>query len=112
MKFITDSPLEFMLPLLILLMFILLLFFKGLKNNTEKISNLIKEISLLAIVFGVLCFIIGWLDGLEKIAIALDIAPQVLAGGMRISLYAPTFGLVIFLMGRLGALLLLWKREA
>lgn len=111
MRFITDGALEFMIPLLILLILVAFFVFKGIKNNTEKNSNLIKEISLFTLFFGILCFVIGWLEALDTIARALEIAPQVLAGGMKISLYAPTFGLVIFLIGRLAAFLLLCNRK-
>ena len=88
MNFIMDGGALFMVPLLILLAVIILLFTKGLKN-------------------GVLGFVIGMLGALDDIAeIGGDIAPQVLAGGFKVGLLSPTFGMVIFLIGKLFTIIL------
>lgn len=92
--------------LLILLIVIALLFVKGLKDNNEKIQKLINSLALFAFVFGVLGFVIGFLGALEAIAMATDIAPQVLAGGFKVGLLPPTFGMVIFLIGKLFTIIL------
>lgn len=106
MNFIMDGGPIFMVPLLILLIVITFLFIKGLKNNSEKNLKLIKEISLFSFVFGVLGFVIGFLGALEDISQANDIAPQVLAGGFKVGLLSPTFGVVIFLIGKLFTIIL------
>lgn len=111
MRFITDGALEFRIPLLILLILVVFFILKGIKNNTDKNSNLIKEISLFALFFGVLCFVIGWIEALGVMERANEIAPQVLAGGMKYSLLEPTFGMVIFLIGRLGLIGLAIKKK-
>ena len=86
----------FMVPLLALLIVIIILFAKGLKNNTEKTHKLINSLALFSFVFGVLGFVIGMLGALDDISHANNIAPQVLAGGFKIGLLSPTFGMVIF----------------
>jgi len=101
----------FMVPLLLLLIAIIVLFVKGLKDNSEKTRNLLKELSLFSFVFGVLGFIIGLLGALEELAISSDIAPQVLAGGFKVGLLSPTFGLVIFLIGKLFSIILISKKS-
>jgi biopolymer transport protein ExbB/TolQ len=106
MNFILEGGPVFMVSLLILLIVIVVLFVKGLKDNSEKNNKLIKEISLFAFVFGILGFVIGFLGALEDIANASDIAPQVLAGGFKVGLLAPTFGMVIFLLGKLFTIIL------
>ncbi|CAM1360594.1 conserved membrane hypothetical protein [Tenacibaculum sediminilitoris] len=111
MNFIIEGGWTFMIPLLALLVLVVILFIRGMKNNTEKNSKLIKSISLFSFVFGVLGFVLGMLGALKAISMANDIAPQVLAGGFRVGLIAPTFGLFIFLLGRLFDIILLWKRE-
>lgn len=100
-----------MVPLLLLLIIIVVLFLKGLKNNSEKNLKLIKEISLFAFVFGVLGFVIGLLGALEDMAQANDIAPQVMAGGFKVGLLSPTFGMVIFLIGKLFTIILTSKEK-
>ncbi len=111
MNFILEGGPIFMVPLLLLLIIIVVLFLKGLKNNSEKNLKLIKEISLFAFVFGVLGFVIGLLGALEDMAQANDIAPQVMAGGFKVGLLSPTFGMVIFLIGKLFTIILTSKEK-
>lgn len=101
----------FMVPLLLLLIAIIVLFVKGLKDNSEKTKNLLKELSLFSFVFGVLGFIIGMLGALEAISQAADISSQILAGGLKVGLLSPTFGLVIFLIGKLFSIILISKKS-
>lgn len=112
MNFILDGGPIFMVPLLILLVVIVLLFVKGLKNNSEKNHKLINALALFAFVFGVLGFVIGLLGALDDISIARGgIAPQVLAGGFKVGLFSPTFGLIIFLFGKLFTIILTWIKK-
>ena len=106
MNFIMDGGPVFMVPLLALLIVIIILFAKGLKNNTEKTHKLINSLALFSFVFGVLGFVIGMLGALDDISHANNIAPQVLAGGFKIGLLSPTFGMVIFLIGKLFTIIL------
>lgn len=106
MNFIMDGGPIFMVPLLALLIVIIILFAKGLKNNTEKTHKLINSLALFSFVFGVLGFVIGMLGALDDISHANNIAPQVLAGGFKIGLLSPTFGMVIFLIGKLFSIIL------
>tara|TARA_R110002074_G_scaffold370813_1_gene545770 strand:+ start:313 stop:636 length:324 start_codon:yes stop_codon:yes gene_type:complete len=101
-----DGGPVFMVPLLALLIVIIILFAKGLKNNTEKTHKLINSLALFSFVFGVLGFVIGMLGALDDISHANNIAPQVLAGGFKIGLLSPTFGMVIFLIGKLFTIIL------
>lgn len=111
MNFIMDGGPIFMVPLLALLIVIVLLFIKGLKNNTEKIHKLINSLGLFSFVFGVLGFVIGMLGALDDISHANDIAPQVLAGGFKVGLLSPTFGMIIFLIGKLFSIILAWIKK-
>ena len=111
MNFIMEGGPIFMVPLLLLLIAIIVLFVKGLKDNSEKTRNLLKELSLFSFVFGVLGFIIGMLGALEAISQAPDISSQILAGGLKVGLLSPTFGLVIFLIGKLFSIILISKKS-
>lgn len=111
MNFIMEGGPIIMVPLLIILIIITILFVKGLKNNSEKTYKLINSISLFAFVFGILGFVIGLLGALEDMSNANDIAPQVLAGGFKVGLLSPTFGMVIFLVGKLFSIILMSKKN-
>lgn len=111
MNFIIDGGWQFMIPLIVLLFVIIVLFVKSLKVNTEKNSKLIRSIGLFCFVFGVFEFVLGLLGALEAISVATSVSYQVLAGGFRVGLIAPTFGLFIFVLSRLFDIILLWKRE-
>jgi len=111
MNFIIEGGAPFMITLVVLLILIVILFIRGLKNNSGKNAELLKSISLFALVFGVFEFVLGMLGGLEAIAMATSVSSSILAGGLKVALIAPTFGLFIFLLGRLFDIVLLWKRE-
>jgi preprotein translocase subunit YajC len=111
MNFILEGGPIFMVPLVLLLIVIVFLFVKGLKDNTEKNQKLINSLALFSFVFGVLGFVIGLLGALEDISNTTDVAPQVLAGGFKIGLLSPTFGMVIFLIGKLFSIILTWMKK-
>lgn len=110
MNFIFEGGPIFMVPLLILLVIIVVLFLKGLKESSEKTLKLINSLALFSFVFGVLGFVIGLLGALEDIAVASSVSPQVLASGFKVGLLSPTFGMVIFLLGRLFSIILISKK--
>ena len=107
MHLLSDGGYDFMVPLLILFFVILFLIGKGFKNNTEKNLKILKSICLFVLVFGFLGFTLGLIAALDKISIANDIAPQVLAGGFKLGILPPTFGMFIFLVGRAGITVLI-----
>ena len=101
-----------MVPLLILLIVIVILFVKGLKDNSEKTYKLINSLALFSFVFGVLGFVIGLLGALEAISVnSGNISPEILAGGFKVGLLSPTFGMVIFLLGKLFTIILTWMKK-
>lgn len=51
---------------------------------------------------------IGAFDAIEA---ARDISPAILAGGIKISLLSPVFGTFIFLIDRLGIIILTWLKK-
>ena len=102
----------FMVPLIILFIIILILFVKSIKNNSEKNRKLINSIALFSFVFGVLGFIVGLIGALEIISLSNNtVSPQVLAGGFKIGLIPPTFGTIIFLIGKLFGIILTSKNN-
>ena len=82
---------------------------KGDANN--KLQKLISSISLFALVWGFLGHFIGMIGGMDAISSANDISSGVLAAGIKISLLSPSFGIVVFLIARLGIIALILKEK-
>ncbi|MBL4939323.1 MAG: MotA/TolQ/ExbB proton channel family protein [Lutibacter sp.] len=103
----------FMYPLVLMLLLIVILFVKELikKGSFKKVKSLIASISLFAIVWGFLGQIIGLMSAFDAIQAAGDISLGILAAGLKISFYAPAFGMLIFLVGRLGIIILTWMKK-
>ena len=93
--------------LLLLILTIWLLvkaFIKGDADGNNK--KLISHIGLFALVWGFLGQLIGLIGAFDAVEAAGNIAPAVLAAGLKIALLSPTFGMVVFLIGRLGIIIL------
>lgn len=103
----------FMYPLLFILILVLILIVKGFlqKGDTKKTISLIGSITLFAIVWGFLGQIIGLITAFDSIEAVGDISPAVLAGGLKIGFLVPLFGSLIFLIGRLGIIVLIWMQK-
>lgn len=112
MNLINEGGPFFMVSLLILLILSLFLLIKGFKSNTEKNLELLKAVSLFALVFGLFGFILGLINALDALeSINGDIAPAVLAGGFKRGILPPTLGTFVFLVGRLGIIALIWIKK-
>jgi hypothetical protein len=108
MNFLNEGGSLFMYPLLAILILILVLLVKGLidKKDNSEIISLTSSLGLFAIVWSFAAQIIGLMGAFEAIRFAGDISPAVMAEGLRISFIAPIFGMFIFLIGRLGIIVL------
>lgn len=110
---LSDGGPTFMYPTLILLIICIALITKGLlKGDADnKLQKLISSISLFALVWGFLGHFIGMIGGMDAISSANDISSGVLAAGIKISLLSPSFGIVVFLIARLGIIALILKEK-
>lgn len=105
MTLINDGGFFFMIPLVLLLAITIALFVKGLFKNTQKNIELLKSFSLFALVFGFLGFIIGVINALD--AVNGNVAPTILAGGIKRGLLPPVLGTLVFLIGRFSVIVLI-----
>ncbi len=110
---LNDGGPFFMYSLLIILILVIILIVKGLLNreNTTRTVKLISSITLFAVVWGFFAQMVGMIGAFDSIELAGDISPQVLAGGLKISFLAPLFGMLIFLIGRLGIIIFTWMQK-
>ena len=104
----------FMYPLLLMLLICIGLtvyaFVKG--DTNEKLQKLISSISLFALVWGFLGHVIGMIGAIDAISLTTSISYEVLAAGLKVGLLSPVFGMVVFLIARLGIISLILKRKS
>jgi len=100
----------FMYVILFLLILILVLMVKGFleKGNNQKTISLIGSIGLFTVVWGFLGQTLGLIGAFQAIEQVGDVSMALLAGGLKVSLLAPIFGLIVFLIARLGIIVLTW----
>jgi hypothetical protein len=98
----------FMYTNLFLLIVILILLIRGFIKPTsrEKIITLVSSISLFALVWGFLGQMIGLITAFDYIEAAGDISPSMLAGGLKVAILSPLFGMFVFLIARVGIIIL------
>ena len=94
----------FMYTTLVVLIAILFFLAKAFSRpeSSEKAISLVKSLSLFALVWGFLGQMIGLIGAFDAIQSVGNVAPEVLAGGIKVAALSPTFGMVVFLIARLG----------
>ena len=105
--FFKGGPL-FMSILTLLLIFLcawiiyhLTLYFKEKKLNKDKCLRLIKygkSIGLLALITGIFAQLIGFYQAFSAIQNAGDISPEMVYGGIKISMISTLYGILIYLL--------------
>jgi len=112
-RLLNEGGPAFMYPLLIILILVLILIVKGFlkKENTTKTISLISSITLFALVWGFLGHIVGMIGAFDAIESVGEVSSGVMAAGIKISLIVPVFGSFIFLVGRLGIIILTWMQK-
>lgn len=104
----------FMFPALLILIVIIILIAKGflnLKKDDSKTLALISSIGLFALIWGVFGQLLGLFQAFDYIQMAGEIPTTVLAGGLKVSMLSTIFGVIIFLISRLGIISLTWLKK-
>jgi len=98
----------FMYTTLILLIIMIALLIRGfIKPDTRnKTITLVSSISLFVLVWGFLGQMLGLISAFDAIEAAGDISPSILAGGLKVAILSPLFGMVAFLIARIGIIIL------
>lgn len=76
------------------------------KKENYKAIELIKQISWFAVAWGFLGRVFGLIGIFDKVQAAGDIAPSIMAQGLKMALVSPLFGILVFALARLGILVL------
>ncbi len=81
---------------------------KGNQKGLEKHIRLTTDASLLGLVLGFLGSVIGLISAFDFIEAQGNVSPEILAGGLKVSLLTATFGLFSFTIARFSILVLRW----
>ena len=111
-KFNEGGPF-FTYPILILLILIITLMIKGLfnKTNNGKTIALIASLGWFTIAWGFLGRTFGLIVAFDTIAAHGELTPHLLAEGLKMALLNPLFGISVFLIARLGIIILIWQKK-
>ncbi len=66
------------------------------EQSRLKSIELIGSIGLLSLVLGMLGFLLGMFSAMDAIESAGGVSPGVLAGGLKVALITPAYGLIIY----------------
>lgn len=106
-KHLMEGGPSFMIPIFILWIVVILITIKNLlnyfseKRNLEKLKNhnsLILFLGSFALLFGMFGQLIGLYGALDAIEAAGDIAPYLIAGGLKVSMLTVIYGFALLLV--------------
>lgn len=112
-KFNEGGPF-FMYTILILLIIIAVLFIKEILTKKEygKTISLIKSLSWFTIAWGFLGRTFGLIEAFDNVAAQGKLTPSLLADGLKMALLNPLFAIIVFLIARVGIIILISKQKA
>lgn len=98
----------FMYTTLFILIIILALLIRGFikPEARPKTITLVSSLSLFVLVWGFLGQMLGLISAFDAIQAAGDISPAILAGGLKVAILSPLFGMIVFLIARIGIIIL------
>lgn len=98
----------FMYTTLILLLVIITLLIRGfIKPLTrDKTITIVSSISLFVLVWGFTGQMIGLIGAFDAIEVRGNVSPAILAGGLKVAILSPLFGMFVFLIARIGITIL------
>lgn len=106
-KFIDGGPIftvVIFICLLIIVAFFIIAFIK--KEKSEKAILLMKHISWFAVAWGFLGRTFGLISAFDAVEASGELTPRLLAGGLKMALVDPLFGILVFIIARLGIIIL------
>ena len=104
----------FMYPILLMLLICVTLIIKAFTkgDSNGKLIKLTKSISLFAIIWGFVGQLIALIQIFDSVqSTGESINQQVLSKGIKVGLLAPLFGMIVFLIARLGIIGLILKEK-
>ena len=106
-KFIDGGPV-FTVVIFICLILVLALFAAAFMNkiNRKKFMSLMKHVAWFAVAWGFMGRTFGLIHAFDAVAAHGDLTPALLADGLKMALVDPLFGIFVFVIARLGIIIL------
>ena len=106
-KFIDGGPV-FTVVILACLLIVLALFIVAFlkKDNLEKAISLMKHVAWFAVAWGFMGRTFGLIHAFDAVAAHGELTPSLLADGLKMALVDPLFGIFVFIVARLGMIIL------
>lgn len=106
-KFIDGGPI-FTTVILICLLIVLALFVYAFikKDNQERAMSLMKHIAWFAVAWGFMGRTFGLISAFDAVSAHGELTPSLLADGLKMALVDPLFGIFVFIVARLGIIIL------
>ena len=106
------GPLIMYTILLVMLVIIGLFIWTLIENErTPKFRSLIASLGWFALAWGYLGRTFGLIMAFDKIAVAGEITPTLMAGGLKMALLGPLAGIIAFLIARIAILVFILKER-
>ncbi len=80
------------------------------REETNKMRNLVSHISLFALVWGFFSMMLGLISVFDAVSLVDSDSSQFIASGLKQGLLSPLFGMFVFLVARVGILILSLKK--
>ncbi len=111
-KFIDGGPV-FTVVILACLLIVLALFIVAFlkKENSEKAMSLMKHVAWFAVAWGFMGRTFGLIHAFDAVAAHGELTPSLLADGLKMALVDPLFGIFVFIVARLGIIILVALRK-
>lgn len=77
-----------------------------------KYKLLINQIVLLALVISFLNSLLGLISAFDALEATGGVEPAIVAGGLKVTLLSPIFGLLVFILGYTATFVLGWMRKS
>ncbi|NRB59152.1 MAG: hypothetical protein HRU50_04330 [Winogradskyella sp.] len=101
-----------LIAFLLSLFFVIMAFVKRNKNkdDAKKMISLANETSIIALVIGCLCSMLGIINLFDMVEALGDVEPSIFSASLKVSLLTITFGLFSIALARIGILIYKWTQ--
>jgi len=89
--------------------------FSNLKSDLPtftKYKKLVNQVVLLGLVISFLNSLLGLIQAFDSLEATGGADPAIVAGGLKVTLLSPLFGLLVFVLGYTATFILSWMRKA